>query len=190
LKDFFKLYITHSNYIFKFWTTQVSMSVFGIIVSFATFASGSVTLRIIGAVFSIAFFIFLMYDMMFNYGFLNSVKYAKDKDTVNPWEGLKIAALSYAPTMLFTLIYIILDLIDLDNAAGIIKIILFFLFGSYDGILLFINNNEYLNMIIPILLLIPGLAACTLGFQLGIRDKPIRKMLGINISPPKAPKNK
>jgi hypothetical protein len=189
MKKFFEQYITYSKYIFKFWVNQISMSVFGIIVSLAATINGN-SLVVIGSIlFSVGFLCFLLYDMMFMKGLEDSVR-NRDAFQPNKWEGLKIGLLSYAPTLLIGLIAIILFACNAATVYTIFKLILIFgVSGTYNGF--FWLMTPYISEpIIIILTFVPALAATTLGYYLGLKDKPIRKILGIPVKPPKPPKQK
>ena len=189
MKKFFEQYITYSKYIFKFWVNQITMSIFGLIVSLAAAATNNNWLVIGAVLFSVGFFSFLLYDMMFFKGLEDSVR-NRDSFQPNKWEGLKIGLLSYAPTLLIGLLAIILFVCGTANAYNIIKFIIFFVIsGSYNGVLWLLT--DYLSdPIIIALSFIPALVATTLGYYLGLKDRPIRKILGIPVKPPKPPKQK
>lgn len=189
MKKFFQLYITYSKYIFKFLTTQVSMGVMGIIVGLSAIVMKSTAFTVIASVFTIGFLLFLIYDFMFMHGLNDSVRYESGNAERDKWEGLKVALLSYAPTILVVLLTIIFVLCKIEIGYTITNTILLFLLGSYFG--LFDLLSENMNpQVLQVLCLLPAIIACTLGYYLGLKDKPIRKLLGIPIKPPKPPKNK
>lgn len=197
MKNFFSLYVTYSKYIFKFWVTQISMSAFGLLVSMASIATisnptDSKWMVICSAVFAIGFLSFLLYDMMFMRGLNDSplLKKYDNNEKPNIWLGLKIALLSYAPTILITLIAIIFYIIDIKPVYIVSKsILLFVIHGTYNGFF-WLLSDTIPEVMILILSLFPAIISCTLGYYLGLKDLPIRKILGIPIKPPKPPKNK
>lgn len=190
MKKFFQLYITHSRYIFKFWTTQVSMGVFGLIIFLAAMVSGNTVMKVGGAIFSIGFFLFLLYDIFFQYGLKNSVKFAAG-EKVDRWEGLKISLLSYAPTLLVFILSVVFVILKVEIGYAITNGILFFLLGSYNCVWDLISSGfSHYQLVFQGLCFLPAIIACTLGYQLGIREKPLRKIVGIPIPAPKMPKNK
>jgi len=184
LKSFFGLYITYSKYIFKFWVTQITMSAFGLFVSMAAIASQSIPFIIGSAIFAIAFFCFLLYDMMFFYGLKKSVRYDERIYFLRKNDGLKIALISYAPTVLIALLTVLFYIFQAAVPYAIAKGIIIIIHGTY-------NSTWYLladimaEPLIAILILIPGIMSCTLGYYLGLKDMPIRKLLGIPVKPPK-----
>jgi len=177
-------YITYSKYIYKFVVTQITMSVFGLIVSLATSMTYNPTVMKIGIMFSVGFFVFLLYDTMYIHGLDDSVKRTKEGQKTNKLEGLKIALLSYAPTILIVLLFEFFFIFGLGDANAIITIILMIIHGTYSGFWFLISNEIY-KPLIPVLTLLPGIIACTLGYYLGLKELPIRKILGIPIKPPK-----
>ncbi|PKM62774.1 MAG: hypothetical protein CVU97_03735 [Firmicutes bacterium HGW-Firmicutes-21] len=195
MSKFFQLYITYSKFIFKFWVTQITMSAFGLFVSLATIATNpeennTYGLVVASAVFAIGFLSFLLYDMMFMHGLNHSVGVVKRGFVPNKLEGLKIALLAYAPTILIITLAIVFFLLDISAGYAVIKVVLVIIIhGTYNGFWWLLSNHVY-DPLIAILTLVPGITACTLGYYLGLRDMPIRKLLGIPIKPPKAPKNK
>jgi len=190
LKKFFGLYITHSKYIFKFWVTQVTMSAFGLFIGFPSIATEKNWLIVISSIFAIAFLVFLLYDMMFMYGLSESVRVYKDGRTPDKLKGLKIAMLSYAPTILIITLYIISILFNLQIVFIITQSIMHFVIHGTYFLFFYILADSIPLTLIAIITLIPGIAACTLGYYLGEKDLPIRKLLGIPVKPPKPPKNK
>lgn len=188
MKKFFNLYVTYSKYVFKFWVNQVSMSIFGVIVSLAAVATGNTAVVIGSMVFSIGFFVFLQYDMMFMKGLEDSVR-NRESFQPNQLEGLKIGLLSYAPTFLFALILIIVYFCGFEAYAIFKFIFIFFFHGSYNGTF-WLLGNMIPDPIVIVLTFIPGLAATTLGYFLGLRDKPFRSFFGIPVKPTKPNKQK
>lgn len=183
-------YITYSKYIFKFIVTQVTMSVFGLLISVASFVTYNMTVIIIGMLFAIGFFMFLLYDTFFMKGLDDSVKRTSEGQKKDKLEGMKIALLSYAPIIIIVVLYVLFFFIGLGDVNAIITIILSLIHGTYVGLWYILKDIHVYDPLIPILTLIPGIAACTLGYYLGLRELPIRKILGIPIKPPKTPKNK
>lgn len=184
MKKFFNLYITYSKYVFKFWVNQVTMSVFGVILSAAALETESDILQIGAMLFSIGFLVFLQYDMMFIKGFEDSVR-NRESFKPNKWEGLKIGLLSYAPTMLFALLIIIMYLCGAAGAYSILKLIYtFLLHGSYN-VFLWYFADVLPDPVLILLTFVPVLVATTLGYYLGLKDMPIRKIFGIPVSPTK-----
>ena len=188
MRAFFSQYITYSKYIFKFWVTQIAMSAFGLLVSLATISTEANWMVIISSLFAIGFLCFLLYDMMFMYGLKHSVN--KQDFVPNKLEGLKIAFLSYLPTAFLVFLAVLFYIFGLHSVYSIIKIVLIVIInGTYNGFWWLLSGVVY-DPLIAIFTLLPGTVACTLGYYLGLRDLPIRKLLGIPVNPPKHGKNK
>jgi len=181
MKKFFNLYVKYSKYIFKFWVNQVTMSVFGVILSLAAIATGNTGLVIGSIVFSIGFFVFLQYDIMFTKGFEDSVR-NHDAFQPNKWEGLIIGLLAYAPTLLFAVIAMVAYFCNAAVFFSIIKFVyIFLLHGSYNGFF-WLLAEHLTDPVLFILSFAPILTATTLGYYLGLKDMPIRKILGIPVN--------
>lgn len=185
IKRFFGQYITYSKYIFKFWVTQISLSAFGLITVFATVALGGNAAVLGATILSISFFSFLLYDFMYFYGLQVSINPDNRVTFFKNNKGFTVLLLSYLPTFVIISFVITFYFIDSGGSGYVIsKAILTLTNGMYNGVWYLLS--EYISEpVISVLILLPATLACSLGYYLGSRDLPIRKILGIPIKPPK-----
>ncbi len=180
IKKLFKPYVEYSAYIFKFWVNQITMSALGLLVSCAiSLTEGILALQIIMALFPVGFMCFLVYDYMFQFGHKHSVSIEAGHMSFDKLFGLKIFALAYAPTLLLIILTAIFSIFGVANAPAITSVI-YYLLNAYNlGFFWLLDGiPAYVTMLI---MMLPTMIACTLGYYLGAIDKPILRMLGINI---------
>jgi hypothetical protein len=159
------------------------MSVFGVFIGIAAAVTNNTLVLIGSMVFSIGFLVFLQYDIMFMKGLQDSVR-NRDGFRPNKLEGLKLGLLSYAPTLLFALISIIVYFCAFDAFAIFKFVFTFLLHGSYNGTF-YLLSDFISDPVLIGLTFVPVLAATTLGYILGLKDKPLRTFFGIPVKPPK-----
>ncbi len=179
-------YLTYSAHIFKFIVNQVTMSALGLIVFVAYLAVRDIpVLNIIIGLFPAGFFWFLIYDAMFEFGHKDSVSIEAGKIKFDKMFGAKIFFFSYLPSLILILINIIISLFG-ANANGVTAIAYYILNAFNFGLVSLMNEIFKSTCITMVILCIPPLVFCTLGYYLGARDMPIRKILGIPIKNPEA----
>lgn len=180
LKKLFQPYVDYSAYIFKFWVNQITMSAMGLLVCAAVFLTEGVLIaQICLALFPVGFMFFLIYDYMFQFGHKHSVSIEAGHMEFDKLFGLKIYALAYSPTLLLILLTVIFSIFGVPNAPAITSTIYYLLNAFNLGFFWILDSVPvYVNMIIFAL---PPMIACTLGYYLGCKDKPISKMLGIKV---------
>lgn len=184
LKRLFQPYVDYSAYIFKFWVNQITMSAMGLLVCVAvSLTEGVLIAQICLALFPVGFMFFLIYDYMFQFGHKHSVSIEAGHMEFDKLFGLKIYALAYAPTLLLILLTAIFSIFGVPNAPAITSTI-YYLLNAYNLGFFWVFGSipVYVNMIIFAL---PPMIACTLGYYLGCKDKPISRMLGIKVKNPK-----
>lgn len=180
IKKLFKPYVDYSSYIFKFWVNQITMSALGLLVSFAVYLTeGILIAQIIMALFPVGFMCFLIYDYMFQFGHKHSVSIEAGHMRFDKLFGLKIFGLAYAPTFLLIFLTAVFSIFGIPNAPAVTSTI-YYLLNAYNlGFFWLIGSiPAYVTMLI---MMLPIIIACTLGYYLGAIDKPILRMLGINI---------
>lgn len=184
LKQFWENY---ASLVIRFWTNQIVMSVLGISVGLALIALDILPVTIIGAVFCIGILCFLQYDMLFMFG---ENIFCKPKDAVRPsvWTGLKIALFGYLPTILLSLIGLVLQLCHADDGSTVVKLIYYAIHGSYMLLHSLLTQtvlnasslfSQCMGWVCCLFYMIPVLVFSTLGYRLGSVDKPLRSFFGI-----------
>lgn len=180
IKKLFKPYVEYSSYIFKFWVNQITMSALGLLVSCAiSLTDGILPVQIIMALFPVGFMCFLIYDYMFQFGHKHSVSIEAVHMRLNKIFGLKIFGLSYAPTLLLIVLTAIFSILGVPDVPAITSVVYYILNAYNLGFFWLLSGiPAYITMII---MMLPTMIACTLGYFLGATDRPISSMLGINI---------
>ncbi len=191
----------NSDIIVKFILTHLVMSVLGIMVGLAVLSIEGDTdsisaIAIIGSLFTIGFMCFMHYDDMYFYAVKEGIRIRAEGGKTDVLKGLKITLVAYAPVLISGVAAIIVDLFagDVENASPIALLIYYFLQGSYLGlykIRVYLGVTGYV-----IVTLIPAVVASFMGYAIGLKDKTLRGMLGMNVKPPfegpldRKPKNK
>jgi len=177
----FAPYNTYSAHIFKFWVNQITMSALGLLVAFAVnLTDGIILLQIVLASFPIGFMCFLVYDYMFQFGQKDSVSIQAGRIDFDKLFGLKIYAYAYAPTFLFILLTLIFTVCGVADVPAITAV-LYYLLNAYNLGFFWIIGSALPQYVTMLIMMIPVGVATFLGYYLGAKDKPILKMLGINI---------
>lgn len=179
----------NSAAIVKFVTTHIVMSLLGIMVGLAILAiegesEGMSIIAVVGSVFTIGFMCFLHYDDMFFIAEKEGIRLRAEGEPINYWKGLLIALIAYAPTLIAGLVVIGFDIFagDVENVRAIPMLIYYAFQGSFLGLY---KIRESLGLSVYVILtLLPALVSATLGYALGLKDKTLRQLFGINVKPP------
>jgi len=177
----------NSDCIVKFIMTHIVMSILGIMVGLAVLsiegeADSISAIAIIGSVFTIGFMCFMHYDDMYFVGVKEGIRIRSEGGNIDPLKGLKITLLAYSPVMLAGLIAIIMSLVGSDDASGISLLIYYAFQGSFLGLY---KIRVYLGVIgYVIITLLPAILVSSLGYYMGLKDKTLRGMMGMNVKPP------
>jgi len=167
--------------------THIVMSILGIMVGLAVLsiegeADSISAIAIIGSVFTIGFMCFMHYDDMYFVGVKEGIRIRSEGGNIDPLKGLKITLLAYSPVMLAGLIAIIMSLVGSDDASGISLLIYYAFQGSFLGLY---KIRVYLGVIgYVIITLLPAILVSSLGYYMGLKDKTLRGMMGMNVKPP------
>ncbi len=188
----------NSDCIVKFIMTHIVMSILGIMVGLAVLsiegeADSISAIAIIGSVFTIGFMCFMHYDDMYFVGVKEGIRIRSEGGKIEPSKGLKITLLAYSPVILSGLIAIIMSFVGTDAAP--ISLLIYYAFqGSFLGLY---KIRVYLGVIGYVLVtLLPAIIVSSLGYYMGLKDKTLRGMMGMNVKPPydgpleRKPKNK
>ncbi len=177
----------NSDCIVKFIMTHIVMSILGIMVGLAVLsiegeADSISAIAIIGSVFTIGFMCFMHYDDMYFVGVKEGIRIRSEGGNIDPLKGLKITLLAYSPVMLAGFIAIIMSLVGSDDASGISLLIYYAFQGSFLGLY---KIRVYLGVIgYVVITLLPAILVSSLGYYMGLKDKTLRGMMGMNVKPP------
>lgn len=128
---------------------QIAMSIFGIMITFATVQMGK-NIQLIGGIFSVLFYFSLMGAFLNEDGLKDKIKYERNSATYDYFYGMKYIAISYIPSLLITVIYSVLATLGVaESLASILNMLIrFFISGMYIGvdIYLFSSGNGVDNI--------------------------------------------
>ena len=178
LNAFFK---QNSKLIIDFWVNQVVWSVVGLMVSWPM----SIMLNKdpnyslymgLAAAFTAGIFWFRIYDILNQHGLKYAIRKSSGEGSQIPSDsfGLKIGLLSYAPTILLILIFVVFSLIKLENGQAIMAAVIYMvpIHSMYNaGWLALSGFDEIVLVIYTLLTILPIPFFAWLGYYLGVRDK-------------------
>ena len=104
MKDFFHRY---SYSMVKMFINQFAISVFGTMLSMATTATNNDVFTVSVSIFSIVFYLFLLYTMIWELGAQDKIAVDVGKRPYRPFTGLYMGLLANAPNLLFALMFAI-----------------------------------------------------------------------------------
>lgn len=195
MKQFVK---DNSSIIFKFMITHIVMSILGIMVGLAVLSiegqtQGMSAIAIIGSLFTIGFMCFMHYDDMYFVAVKEGIRKRTDGEPIDTFKGLKICLIAYSPVLISGLVAIIFDLFV--NEHSVITLFIYYIFqGSFLGLY---KIRETLGVTVYVIVtLLPALISGSLGYAIGVKDKTLRGVMGMNVKPPfdgpmeRKPKNK
>ncbi len=127
-----KIFSEKGSMIAKLIVYQIAMSIFGVMLAFAITAL-NVGLLLATGVFSALFYFALAGAALNEDGLRDNVSVTRDGSAANAFIGLKYALISFAPTLIITLLYAILCTLGVNNSlTSILNIFIrFFLSGMY-----------------------------------------------------------
>lgn len=190
----------NSGTIVKFILTHIVMSILGIMVGLAVISAdgdteGISTIALIGTLFTAGFMVFMHYDDMFFVGVKEGIRMRAEQQKVDVFKGLKITLVAYSPVILVGIVTIIIYIIDSGADASAVSLLIYYACqGSFLGLYKII---QYFGVVpYVIITLIPAFVAGSLGYAIGVKDKTLRGMMGMDVPPPfdgpleRKPKNK
>ena len=191
----------NSAIIVKFILTHVVMSILGIMVGLAILsvegeAEGISFIALVGTLFTAGFMVFMHYDDMFFYGVKEGIRLRAEKEKVDVFKGMKITLIAYSPVILIGIVTIIVNIINSStgDASATTLLIYYAVQGSFLGLW---KIREILGVTLYILItLLPAFVAGSMGYAIGVQDKTLRGIMGMNVAPPfdgpmeRKPKNK
>lgn len=180
-KGFINFVKTHSYDAFKLLINQVGIIVFSLAVSF-TFVS-KLEWYLISSIFCVLFHLMLVYTACWDMGEKEAPALSAGRMKPMPLKGLYVSLLSNIIKFLFV-IFVFLGMLSnggfFKQLYSVGVTVLRFLFVEFSGIMtFFFENGTYYsdNFVLDypeymyILMLLPTLIACTLGYYMGSRDK-------------------
>lgn len=191
----------NSSIIVKFMLTHLVMSLLGIMVGLSVLTledgeKGITAIALVAGAFTVGFMCFMHYDDSFFCAVKEGIKLRSEGIKPDVWKGLKIALIGYIPAFVVSIAAILVVILTPEgrDATPIPMLLFYFCQGSFISLY---GIADYIGIIGYIIIsLIPAVAASSLGYAIGSKDKTLRGMFGMNVKPPfdgpleRKPKNK
>ena len=161
----------HSYDVVKMFINQFDISIFGNALALAT-GETQATLRIATSIFSILFYLFLIYVMMWDLG-AKDARHLEKKDAGYTYAtGIYIALFASIPNLILALLIALGTWVSsLGNMGAVAKLIALFCEGMYTGLLAItvggtpLNNLWFVFFLLPIPLIVTSGIAYYAGSQ-------------------------
>lgn len=177
MKSFFKQY---SYNVVRDLLNQFAISIFGALLSMAASAAESNTLSIVVSVFSIVFYLFLVYTTTWEIGAKDRVSVDVGKKPHRPHNGLLISAVSNIPKFIIVLLFIVSAYLVTDESVAtgmgvILRLAYMLLGGMYTGLMTSIKINAAGATMISawwayLVFIIPALVVSWIAYYAGYKN--------------------
>ena len=177
----------NSAAIVKFMLTHIVMSVLGIMVGLAILsmegtANGFTSIAVIGGIFTVGYMCFMHYDDMFFIAVKEGIRLRSEGGKADVFKGLKISLIAYTPVLLIGITAFLFNIFGSESASAISLLCYHAVQGSF---IPFYAALNYLGVIGYVLVtLVPAIVASSLGYAIGVQDKTLRGMMGMDVAPP------
>ena len=176
MKEFWK---ANSYNIIKCLLNQIAITMFGLMIAFATMQNE--TLLLVGSLFSIGFYLFLTYYMFWEIGGKDRIQEDAGRRKKTPIRGLLVSLISYIPMIIMAIILLAVHpFTQTSEAAGnafmIVNMLTRFLHAMYLGLITLYSPN---NQIAWLLICLPAPVVAQIGYMLGNRNFRILGLFGI-----------
>lgn len=165
----------NSYVIVKMILNQFGMTVFGLMLAMAT--SSNETLLLITGVFSVIFYMFLLYTIMWEEGAKYKIRVDGGRAPYKPLNGLYMSLCANIPNILLAVLILIGYLFGSKNGmfamewAGNLYTVTKLIAGLWEAMYLgLIRLFSPYNPIAYLLVIFPAVFVCTLSYYLGIRE--------------------
>ncbi len=171
----------------KLILNQFGAAVMGLMITAA--AASNPSLKLFASLFAIAFYLVLLYMVVWEHGGQDRIRVDGGRAAYKPFTGLKISLVANIPNILFAVLIIIGWFFGRKDGpamewAGNLYFICNMLgriwHGMYIGLIQTFSPN---NPIAHLLVVLPALFICTLGYWLGLTNRRIFSMF--ELRPPK-----
>jgi len=171
--NFFK---DNSYTIVKCMLNQLGLTIFGFMLAMAVGMNES--LQLITSLFSIAFYLFLQYSMMWTIGFKDKEKVDNRRIPNQPLKGMYISVFANLINFVFGMCMVIGQYLHLEGLYAMSNFINKLIQAMYLGIFpsIAVEYHSVLFLLTPL----PVIITCGLAYYLGVRDKRILKFFGID----------
>lgn len=181
MREFFK---KNMSMIVKMFVNQIAMMIFGLVLSMATYQNE--TLYLATSVFAICFYMVLLYTMSWETGISDKIRVDAGRQKYEPHRYIFVSLAANSINILLALLAIIGFAIngfsyDVNiewayDIYGICNNIARFIQGMYYGLLSYVLPHNPFGLI---LIVLPSVASCWLGYYIGVKGRTIRSFFGI-----------
>ena len=177
MKDFFKQY---SYSMIKMFVNQFAISIFGFGLAMATIASGNDVVSLIASIFSICFYLFLIYTMTWEIGAKDRISVDVGKKPYRPHTGLLLSAIANIPNMILAVVYLIgAPFMQSQKWAGTMNgalvVVSLFMEGMYYGVIYTVTSPAEGAPMRPawfmyFLIIIPAMLTAWIAYYAGFKN--------------------
>lgn len=164
------LFLKKRSYdIVKMFINQLALSIFGNALALATGENMS-GLRIATGIFSVGFYLFLIYIMLWDLGAKEHHRLERGEEGQTKFTGLYMALVASAPNMILAVLVTLGTFLPaLGNVGGACKLIALFLEGMYTGLLAIpvggapLHSTWFIYFLLPLPLIATAMVAYIAG---------------------------
>ena len=163
--EFLKKY---SYTVIKLFLNQFAISLFGLALSFASGRAGNNKLLLLSSIFSVIFYLFLQYAVIWEVGAKDGISATARKTPRKLWRGVVIAVLANALNLVLALL-ILVGLFGRNMVSAIAQFIALMLQGMYQGILAQSVGGVQLHTLpwMFVLIILPSILVISVGYIIG-----------------------
>ncbi len=167
--------IDHSYDMVKMLLNQIAISIFGFSLALAAGKADNDTLRTFSSVFSILFYLFLLYTTAWDIGYRDKVSVDIGKKKYTPFKGVLISLCANSINLILALLIALASVPGfsaLVGVGGVCQAISVLIEGMYSGILAIpvggvaLNNYWFMYFLITI----PAMIVSGISYVLGVKD--------------------
>ncbi|MBQ9804955.1 MAG: hypothetical protein IJW49_12110 [Clostridia bacterium] len=169
-----RFFADHSYDMVKMLLNQIAIAIFGFSLVLTAGKMGSVGLRNVTSVFSILFYLFLIYITAWDIGYKDKISVDVGKKKYQPWKGVLISLCANSINFIFAIgiMLVRLGVSALSTFGAICQFCAGLLEGMYTGILMntvggvMLNNYWFFYFLIPL----PAVLVSGLAYVFGLKD--------------------
>jgi len=168
MKNFLK---SNSYYIIRLMGTQVGLTIFAMMLGFAS-ATVSTTMLLISSVASVLFYLWLLYSTCWEMGIKNAERIEAGRLHQSMYHGFFVCIAAYAPVILLLVLLWIGYFAGNGNLYHVVRWLVYFVFSMYHGIVRAVvgSAENMQTLLLPLLYtvsLLPGIVTCGVAYVLG-----------------------
>ena len=168
-----KFFHDYSYSVVKMLINQIAIAIFGMSLTFATVSAHGDndsfdTFTLVVSIFSILFYLFLIYNMAWEIGAKDKISVDVKKKPYRPYLGIILSLLANIPNFILVTVYAIATFSGTEQLRGIVGLISCFANGMYWGtMIVFKLQGFWISFLIAT---IPAIIASGLAYFLGHRN--------------------